>query len=266
MADITIGNMAPLGALSGKEQIPCEIDGKNYKITPDQIAPFVDIANIPTFDSITGQEKVIVVRDGKAQGLVTLTQIRQVVLPGYTYEDLSMNKFPHLNGGISLQSRFTDSVRAKHFEIPIPDNGDVFVIKLIKTVNNSLAYLGFTTRSLEGLSNGDEIPFAGGVSGAYSMKPGETITIQAPADAAFLVVNSTIDFSSTLWEIEWSIQVGELIITTRLNELENRVNTLEQSPAPSNISVSREEFDALKKELDSLKSQMSPFVLGKETM
>lgn len=250
--------MAPLDALSGQEMIPCEIDGKNYKITPDQIAPFVDIANIPTFDSITGQEKVIVVRDGKAQGLVTLTQIRQVVLPGYTYEDLSMSKFPEYPGAINPEGLLYTELGYSHIEIPVPEKNSVFVIKCVSAISTirRFAFIKKTTFP-EGI-----LEYCDG-TGPYSMNIGETVTLIAPEDAAFVFLNVTHNRG----EIKWSVQVGELIITTRLNELENRVNTLEQSPSPANIDgVSREEFDALRAEMEKMKSQMSPSVVGKETM
>lgn len=263
MADVRISELQELDALSGKEMIPCEIDGKNYKITPDQIAPFVDIANIPTFDSITGQEKVIVVRDGKAQGLVTLTQIRQVVLPGYTYEDLSMDKFPNIQGGIDAKGMFSTSFALRN-EIPVK-KGQVVVIKLVSIELDFRisSFFGFVQESLTGLSNGDSIPYADN-GGVYVVGIDETYTLEVPDGAAYLVVDSWMLQGSTLRKTTWDITIGELI-DDKLNDLSRRVSSLEQSPAPANISVSREEFDALKRELESLKMQNTA-VVGKETI
>lgn len=216
-----------------------------------------DFENLPTFDSITGQEKVIVVKDGKTQGLVTLTQIRQVVLPGYTYEDLSMDKFPDLEGGIDDNGQFAASTLMRN-EIPVK-KGQVVVISLVAIASNAMniAQIGFTTESLTGLNSKDAIPYAGN-GGKYDISIGETVTLPVPDDAEYLVINSYERSSSSAYKCTWEIQIGELI-EEKLDDLNERVNRLEEQSAiaPASLdSVSRDEFDALKSELTALKEKM----------
>lgn len=254
METVKISELQTVQEITGKEYIPVEYGGKNYKITPEQIAPFVKIENLQTFDSITGAEKVIVVKDGQAQGLVTLTQIRQVVLPGYTYEDLSFDAFPVLRGGISNTGFFDTHENNTRFEIPIPIKNCVFVISLISvsTGKPKLAF-GFSKSSISELQNGNPIPFVDNIF--YTLSVGETITIKAPDDASYLIINNTYNNAGALNRANWSIQIGELL-EDKVEELSARVNLLEQSAvAPAALdSVSREEFDALRNEIEKLKS------------
>ena len=256
METIKISELQTVQEITGDEQIPVEYGGKNYKITPRQIAPYVDIENLQTFDSITGAEKVIVVKDGKAQGLVTLTQIRQVVLPGYTYEDLSMGKFPNLIGGISGNNTFSTKI-LQRIEIPITKKNTVFSIKFVKGLNaSSTSTLAFTKQSLLGFSDGDAIPFAGeseSLGGSYSIKVNEILTLRAPDDAQYLIINSVINYNGAGYLTEWSIQIGELL-EDKVEELSARIGRLEQIPMATSLdSVSREEFDALRKEIEKIR-------------
>lgn len=247
METVKISELQTVQEITGKEYIPVEYGGKNYKITPEQIAPFVKIENLQTFDSITGAEKVIVVKDGQAQGLVTLTQIRQVVLPGYTYEDLSMDKFPRFTGGISLQNTLELDTNSNYIEIPVPAKNSVFVFTCLSIGGAGSARLAFVKEST--LIN-KTLELCEG-SATYSFSAGESATIAAPDDAKFVVVN--VRYKTVAHN--WSIQIGELL-EDKVEELSARVNLLEQSAvAPAALdSVSREEFDALRKEIEKLKS------------
>lgn len=254
MATVKISELQTVQEITGDEQIPVEYGGKNYKITPRQIAPYVDIKNLQTFDSITGAEKVIVVKDGKAQGLVTLTQIRQVVLPGYTYEDLSMDKFPDLIGGISDNGTFTTSMIQRQ-EIPVK-KGQVIAITLNNIIDSGsfVAYsqFAFTTQSLVDLVNGDNIPYADG-SGKYDINKLESMVLEVPENARYLVINSYDTSNRYAYKCDWSIQIGELL-EDKVEELSARVNALEQIPMATSLdSVSREEFDALRNEIEKIR-------------
>lgn len=255
METVKISELQTVQEITGDEQIPVEYGGKNYKITPRQIAPYVDVENLQTFDSITGAEKVIVVKDGKAQGLVTLTQIRQVVLPGYTYEDLSMDKFPDLVGGLNTSGIFS-LVNFMRIEIPVKKGQVVVISYSSRTAQISKTKFGFVTESLSGLENNSKVPYANN-TGSYDINFEEILTLEVPDDAVYLVVNTyqTAPGSSVLQKANCSIQIGELL-EDKVEELSARVNLLEQSAvAPAALdSVSREEFDALRNEIEKLKS------------
>lgn len=184
-----------------------------------------DFENLPTFDSITGQEKVIVVKDGKTQGLVTLTQIRQVVLPGYTYEDLSMDRYPEILGAIHLNTgKFTTNTNFGRSEIPVK-KGQVVVITLLSRPATYTIPFGFTTESLTNLEGGDVIPFCNNGE-FYRVSLNETFTVPVPDDAKYLVVDVSVPYGSSRASCTWEIQIGELI-EEKLDDLNERVNRLE---------------------------------------
>lgn len=259
MADIRISELQSLKELSGEEIIPVEINGESKKIQTNQLIQIADVHHLPKLEAISGNEEIVVVKDGKDY-LSTLTQIRQVVLPGYTYEDLTMDKFPLLLGGINSNNRFKTDILMR-YEIPITKKNTVFTIKLAKAILPTVvSYFGFTTKSLSGLINGAVIPYAGeseGLGWSYKAGVGEIMTLMAPDDAAFLVINSNVDYNGMPYDVTWEIQIGELI-EDKLDDLSLRVQTLEQSAiAPASLdSVSREEFDAMKDELAMLKSKI----------
>lgn len=222
-----------------------------YNLIDEKIdTPVVDFDNLPTFDSVTGHEKVIVEKDGRT-GLVTLTQIRQVVLPGYTYEDLSMDKFPIIQGGISTEGRFNSTYTS--IEIPIKTEGAVFVISVSGTGPIIARNFAFTKESI---TNG-VITYCESDPGFHNLPNSEPITIFAPEDAAYLVMNKYITAGGSTGYLNWTVQVGDLIINTRLNELEERTATIENAIATppyntASAAVSREEFEELKRRLDGI--------------
>lgn len=225
-----------------------------YNLIDEKIdTPVVDFDNLPTFDSVTGQEKVIVEKDGQT-GLVTLTQIRQVVLPGYTYEDLSLDKFPIIQGGISETGAYKSDFNS--VEIPVPNKNAVFVINLIQKAGPNIFWnFAFVKESIINQT----ISYCESDPGYHNIDSVDPVTIVAPDDATFLVLNIHIVGGGSSANLKWNVSVGNLIITTRLNELEERTFILENAiatpPHPYNtasVAVSREEFEELKRRLDGI--------------
>lgn len=230
--------------------IPISDGERTYVATPEQLNLMLQHQNLPELSSISGSEQVAVVKNGISY-LASLTQIRQVILPEYTFEDLDTNKFPHLEGFISTYSTFWQNDYPYRFEIPVKKN-NIVVIQLLKG-NLMQAGFAFTTKSLNGLNHRDAIPFCHD-SGIYKFNElNEIITIKVPEDAEFLIVNS--GFNKEFYS--YSLKIGELT-EDKIENLSTRVNLLEQSAIStmSEDSVSREEFDSLKQQLEELKSKI----------
>lgn len=228
MADITIGNMAPLDALSGKEMIPCEIDGKNYKISASTIL---------SYDN------------------------------DILYRKIDLSEFDIRPNGIDAGLNWAST--HKHYAIPVK-YGQVVKLFLNGFIDdptiydNGESYFVFTTdQYVNPPTANTRIPIAGNYKSRLIVKNFSTVVYSVPENAAWLIL---VQSDSNKHLPNWEISIGESLAELRLDALENRVNRIEQSPSPANLdSVSREEFDALKKELDSLKAQNTS-VVGKETI
>lgn len=241
-----ISELEKLVYLTGDEMIPVAKDGKNYSITPEQIAHLVDVENIPNLETINGKENVIVYKDGEKYMARIFNIGMYIQNAKFDYLEIDINSLPRVNGNFENKNWANDD----RYRCVFINRETIHSNKIRFVANSWKISFAFLTDT----PSIDNNNYCLGTSVTTLNAIADSIA-DIPDDCTLIYVyvgNDTVTDGIHVYEVV-DPQYEE-----KLDELNERVNRLEQSAiAPASLdSVSRDEFDALKAELDLLKSRI----------